>query len=102
MTPNIPQWKYTVVATYRPNDQWSATVAARCSSRVYSTIDNTDIYTHTYQGFDSFLVVDARVRRQFDPRMSLALGVDNLANRRYFPFHPFPQQTLIAEVKLAL
>ncbi len=101
-TPNIPEWKYTLVATYRPNDQWAATLAVRHSSRVYATIDNTDVYTHTYQGFDSFLVVDARLRWQIDPRASVALGVDNLANRRYFLFHPFPQQTIVAELKLAL
>jgi iron complex outermembrane recepter protein len=85
-----------------PNDRWAATLAARYSSRVYATIDNTEIYTHTYQGFDSFLVVDARVRWQIDPRASVALGVDNLPDERYFLFHPFPQQTVVAEVKIAL
>ena len=34
--------------------------------------------------------------------MSVAVGVDNFANRRYFLFHPFPQQTFVAEVKIAL
>ena len=101
-TPNIPEWKYTLVATYRPSDRLAMTLAARHSSRVYSTIDNSDVYTHTYQGFDSFLVFDARLRCQADPRVSVAVGVDNFANRRYFLFHPFPQQTLVAEVKIAL
>jgi len=101
-TPNIPEWKWTVVATYRPTEQVAATIAARHSSRVWATIDNTDVYTHTYQGFDSFLVLDARVYYQIDPRVSAAIGVDNFANSRYYLFHPFPQQTWIAEIKVAL
>jgi len=101
-TPNIPQWKYTVVATYRPDDRLAATLAVRHSSRVYATIDNSDVYTHTYQGFDSFVVFDARLSYRIDPRVLVAVGVDNFANRRYFLFHPFPQQTMVAELKVAL
>jgi iron complex outermembrane receptor protein len=73
-------------------------VAIRYSNRVYATLDNSDIYTHTYQGFDSFRVVDARLNYQLDKHWSAAIGVDNLNNRRYFLFHPFPQVTTIAQL----
>src|SRR6185295_6840400 len=50
--PQVPGWRGTLVASYRPDERWTITVAARYSTRVYATIDNSDIYTHTYQGFD--------------------------------------------------
>ena len=46
--------------------------------------------------------MDARVRYQFHKQWSTALGVENLNNRKYFLFHPFPQRTVIAELKFAL
>jgi iron complex outermembrane receptor protein len=101
-TPNIPKLKWTAVATYRYDQQLSGTVAARHSDRVWATIDNTDIYTHTYQGFDSYTVFDARMLYQLTRQWSAALGVENLGNRKYFLFHPFPQRTFVAELKFAL
>jgi iron complex outermembrane receptor protein len=98
-TPYVPTWRATAVATYRPDAQWTLTVAGRYSTRLWATVDNTDIYTHTYQGFDGYLVGDLRVRYQIDRQWSAALGVDNFNNRKYFLFHPFPQRTALAELK---
>jgi iron complex outermembrane receptor protein len=98
-TPYVPTWRATTVATYRPDDRWAYTFAARYSSRVYATVDNTDINPSTYQGFDSYLVADARVLYKFDRHWSLAAGVDNIGNRQYFLFHPFPERTVFAELK---
>lgn len=75
------------------------TAAARYSDRVYATIDNSDPFTHTYQGFDGYLVLDARAARQVDDHWSAAIRVDNLGDRDYFLFHPFPQRTVLAELK---
>jgi iron complex outermembrane receptor protein len=96
--PQVPAWRGTLVATYRPDDTWSFTLAARTSSRVFATIDNSDIVTHTYQGFDGYLVVDARVNYQITEHWNAAFGIDNLNNRKYFLFHPFPQRTAIVEL----
>lgn len=96
--PQIPAWRGTLVATYSPDDVWTYSVAARYSSRVYATIDNTDIVTHTYQGFDPYFVVDARVSYRIDDHWTAALGIDNLNNRKYFLFHPFPQRSAILEL----
>ncbi|HEV7820158.1 MAG TPA: TonB-dependent receptor, partial [Burkholderiales bacterium] len=92
-TPNIPRFKSTAVATYRYDENWTGTLAARYSARVWATIDNTDVYPNTYQGFANYFVMDARVRYQFHKQWSAALGVENLNNRKYFLFHPFPQRT---------
>jgi len=100
-TPNIPRVKATAVATYRYDEQLSGTLAARSSSRVWTAIDNTDIYTHTYQGFDSFFVMDARLNYNFDRQTRLSVGIDNLNNRKYFLFHPFPQRTAVAQLRYA-
>jgi len=99
ITPGVPTWRATLMATYRADDQWSATVAARYSGRQFAQVDNFDGYAHTYQGFERFFVVDARLRYQVDRNWSAAVGVDNLNNNKYFLFHPFPQRTLTAELK---
>jgi iron complex outermembrane receptor protein len=96
--PQVPAWRGTLVATYRPDDKWSYTLAARYSTRVYGTIDNSDIYTHTYQGFDGYFVIDARLNYQIDTHWNAAIGIDNLNNRKYFLFHPFPQRSVVVEL----
>jgi iron complex outermembrane receptor protein len=101
-TPNIPRLKSTAVATYRHDEHWSGTLAARYSDRVWATLDNTDINPNTYQGFAHYFVIDTRLRYQFDKQWSAAVGVENLNNQKYFLFHPFPQRTVIAELKFAL
>lgn len=100
-TPYVPEWRATLVATYRPNDQLSYTLAGRYSGRMYSTIDGTDTHSNTYMGFASFFVADARIRYDIDKHWIASVGVDNLNNRKYFLFHPFPQRTAFAELKYA-
>ena len=96
--PGIPKFKATVVGTWRLNDKLAWTVAGRYSSRLYASIDNSDVVTHTYQGFDPFLVVDTRMTYQIDKHWEAALGVDNVGDKRYFLFHPFPGRTAMAEL----
>lgn len=98
-TPYVPEWRATLVATYRPDDKWAYTLAGRYSARLWATVDNTDVNPDTYQGFGSYFVADARMRYRFDRHWSAAAGVDNLNNREYFLFHPFPQRSLFAELK---
>jgi len=98
-TPYVPDWRATLVATYKPNNQWAFTLAGRYSGEQFATVDNTDINPDTYQGFQSFFVMDARANYNFAKHWSAALGVDNLNNSKYFLFHPFPQRTLFGELK---
>ncbi len=99
--PYVPTWRATLAATYRPDDKWSYTLAGRFSSRVYASVDNSDVNAAAFTGFQSFLVFDARVHYQMDKHWSMALGVDNLGNSKYFLYHPFEQRTYYAEVKYA-
>ncbi|MGN6849106.1 MAG: TonB-dependent receptor, partial [Sphingomicrobium sp.] len=49
LIPQVPRRKATLVATWRPNERLSLTGAARYSSRMFGTIDNSDRIGHTWQ-----------------------------------------------------
>jgi iron complex outermembrane receptor protein len=93
--PNVPDWRAKFGVTYRPNDSWAYTVAARYSGKQYSTLDNTDIIPHVYGAFDNYFVVDMKVHYNTTPNLSFDFGIDNLFNEQYFLFHPFPGRTYV-------
>jgi iron complex outermembrane receptor protein len=97
--PQAPEWRATLVATYRATDRLTFSAAARYADRSYATLDNSDPVSHTYQGFDGYFVVDARATWRIDDHWSAAVGIDNLNDRDYFLFHPFPQRSVLAELK---
>jgi iron complex outermembrane receptor protein len=99
--PQVPKLRAEGVMTYRPDNIWAFTLAARYSDRSFGTIDNSDPVSQTYQGFGNYLVADARVHFQWDRNWSLSAGVDNLNNDKYFLFHPFPQRTFVMEIHYA-
>lgn len=98
MLPQVPRRRATLVLTYRPSEAASVTVAGRYASRSFGTIDNSDLVGHTYQGFEGYLVVDARATWRLAPHLEAAVGIENLTNDRYFLFHPFPQRAVSAEI----
>ena len=98
LIPQVTRRKATLVATWRPTDRFSLTTAARYASRSYGTIDNSDMIGHTYQGFEGYFVADARALYRTSPHVDVALGVENLTDKRYFLFHPFPGRTFTAEL----
>jgi iron complex outermembrane receptor protein len=102
--PNIPKRRATFSTTYRPDRErkLALTVAGRYSDKMYTTLDNADVNPNTYQGFSSWFVMDTRANYRFDRHFSLGLGVDNVLNRKYFLFHPFPQRTFVGSLKYAL
>ncbi len=96
--PQVPRRRATLVLTWRPSEEASLTLAGRYSSRSFGTIDNSDIVAHTYQGFEGYLVVDARANFRIGKQWNAAFGVENLTNDKYFLFHPFPQRSFTAEL----
>jgi iron complex outermembrane receptor protein len=98
--PNVPEWRSTLGATYRPTEQWAFTVAGRWQSKTFSTIDNIDTNPNVYQAFDAFVVVDAKVQYKVSQNGTLNFGVDNIFNEQYHLFHPFPQRTFVASGKV--
>ena len=98
--PRIPQWRASAVATYRPDAQWSYTVGARYSGKQYGTLDNTDPNGFAYQAASRYFTTDVRVRYQISKQLSAAVGIDNLNNYRFWAFHPYPQRSYVAELKV--
>lgn len=96
--PQVPRRRATLVATYRLAEHASFTLAGRYASRSFGTIDNSDVVTHTYQGFEGYVVLDARATVRLTEHLEAAVGAENLTNARYFLFHPFPQRSVTAEL----
>ena len=99
---NIPRWRATAMASYRFDDQWTGTIGARYSGRQYRTLNNADVNGMTYMGVSQFFVVDLRVHHRLSKQWSAAFGIDNVANRKYWNFHPYPQRSYSAELKYDL
>ncbi len=97
--PFVPDWRAKFGVTYRPNENWAYTVAARYSGKQYSTLDNTDIIPHVYGAFDNFFVVDMKIHYKATQNFSFDFGIDNLFNEQYFLFHPFPGRTFVLAAK---
>ena len=97
--PQLPRWRGALVATYSATPKLDLTLAVRYSDRAFGMLDNSDHYANTYQGFGAFLVADAHAQYRLNEHVTAGLGVNNLNNRAYFVFHPFPQRTLIADLK---
>lgn len=99
--PNIPDWRANFVATYRPGARVGVTLAGRYSGPLWTTLDNADVNPNTYQGFSGWFVADAMATVRVLHDVTATLGVDNLLNRKYFLFHPFPQRTLTTSLRYA-
>jgi iron complex outermembrane recepter protein len=99
--PNIPEWRGTLAATVKPVERLALTLAGRYSGKLYTTLDNADVNPNTWQGFGEWFVADARASYRIDRRWTAALGVDNLLDRTYFLFHPFPQRTVVGNLRFA-
>ncbi|RYX92282.1 MAG: TonB-dependent receptor [Comamonadaceae bacterium] len=100
--PNIAKWRATALASYRWDERWSTSLAGRYSGPQFRTLDNSDVNGYTYQGVSKFFTVDLRVRWQATKQVSAAFGIDNLNNYRFWNFHPYPQRSYSAEVKIDL
>jgi len=98
--PNVPDWRATIAANYRPDDHWTFTVAGRYQSKIISTLDNADVAYNVYGSFGEFFVVDIRAHYELNDNFSASFGIDNLNNNAYWEYHPFPQRTYLADVKM--
>jgi len=99
--PNIARWRATALASYRWDPRWVTSIGARYSGPQFRTMNNSDINGFAYQGVSKFFVVDLRARYQIDKHHSFAIGIDNVNNDKYWNFHPYPQRTFTAELKIS-
>lgn len=100
--PNIAKWRASALASYRWNAQWSTSVGARYSGPQFRTLNNSDVNGFTYMGVSKFFTVDLRARYQINKTTSAAFGIDNANNYQFWNFHPYPQRSYVAELKIDL
>jgi iron complex outermembrane receptor protein len=99
LIPQVPRRRATLVVTWHGPGDAALTLAGRYASRSFATIDNSDPVGHTFQGFEGYVVADARANIPVDRHWSFAVGVENLTNRKYYLFHAFPGRTFTAEIR---
>jgi iron complex outermembrane receptor protein len=95
----IPRWRANLVATYRTGETTALTVAGRYSGRQYNTLDHSDVDPNTFGGASAFLTWDTKFVYRPTSNVDLGVGVDNLTNRRYYVYYPYPSRTLYVEAK---
>jgi iron complex outermembrane recepter protein len=97
--PRVPYWRAHAVASYQASDKLTTTIGARYSGKQFGTLDNVDTNPNAYTGFSKYFVVDTRMRYKFTPNWIGSVGIDNLMNRKYWAFHPYPQRMLFMDLK---
>ncbi len=95
----IPDWRATLVATWKPNDQIAWTLAGRYSGKQFNQLDNSDSNGDTFGGQSKFFVLDTRFEYRVGKHCSLSAGIDNLSNIRYYTHHPYPQRSFVVQAK---
>lgn len=96
----VPDWRASMFAVYRIDDQWTTSLGYKYSGRQYNNPDNSDQWPDTYGGNSKFSTFDAKVSYRFAKMATASLGVDNLTNEKYFAFHPYPQRTIHGEIRI--
>jgi iron complex outermembrane recepter protein len=96
----LPLWRARLVGTFRQTERINYSLAGRYSGRQYASLDQTDTNPDTYFGFSSYTVLDAKMNYRIKQNLNIALGMDNLANKTWFQFHPYQGRTVMGEIKL--
>jgi len=97
----IPLWRADLVSVYHQTPALAYMLAARYSGRQYNTPDNSDTNPDTFGGTSSYTVFDAKFT--YNPRQDtkLGVGIDNITDRRYYVYHPYPGRTIYADAKFS-
>lgn len=100
--PRIPEWRASLLMSYKPDATWAYTLGVRYSGKQYGTLDNSDVNGFAYMGSSKYFVTDVRLHYKVGKQWTAAVGIDNLNNYSYWNFHPYPQRTFMAELKVQL
>lgn len=95
----IPRSRANLVANWHFQPAWNLNLAARHSGRQFNELDNSDTNSQVFGGTSRFTTLDTRLGYTWREKLELGLGVENLTNEAFYAFHPFPQRTLIAELR---
>jgi iron complex outermembrane receptor protein len=94
----VPRVRANLIATYRPDDKWTASVAARHSGRKYATLENSDISPNTFGGVSSYTVWAVKATYRITRLLAASYGMNNLMGRQYYVYHPYPGRTFVGEL----
>lgn len=95
----IPRVRANLVANWRFQPEWNLNLAARHSGRQFNELDNSDVNSKVFGGTSQFTTLDTRLGYTWREKIDVGLGVENVTDEKYYAFHPFPQRTLIAELR---
>jgi iron complex outermembrane receptor protein len=98
--PRVPRWRAKLGLDYATQERWLFFIGGNYASHAYYTLENADT-GGGYGAVDSYLVFDARVSFRINRTLIADAGVDNLTNRLYYEFHPYPGRTFHLGVKAA-
>ncbi len=77
--------------------RWTGSLAAHYIGKVYANDENRDAVDGVYGSYDPGTVVNAKVSYAFNRRLTLALSVDNLLDRRYYQSTLAPGRSVYGE-----
>jgi len=98
----IPLWRANLAGTYHVGERASVTAGVRYSGRQYNTLTNDDTNPNVYGGTSTYTVADARFTYKVNRYGEVSVGVDNVFDKRYFVYHPYPGRTLYVEARLRM
>ena len=98
----IPRWRANVVGTWHTSEATAVTLAGRYSGRQYNTLDHSDTHPNTFGAASAFLTFDATVNWAVNAHWDVSAGVDNLTDRRYYVYYPYPSRTFYFKAKVHL
>ncbi len=96
--PRIPDWRINGNMRYKSAHKWGASFSWRYASRPNTNLTGTqrgDTFGYASEQF----IIDTRFTYDITDKAQIALGIDNLNNDKAWAFHPFPQRTVLLEVK---
>ena len=96
--PRLPDWRATLLTTWRASGDLSYSLGLRYSGRQHVSLGTADVNPDTYGGASSYLIADARVVYRLDKQWRVTGGIDNLGNAKAYVFHPWPQRTFFASL----
>lgn len=95
----IPQQRYVLQASYRPNAEWTWGANYRLAGRNFNTPTNTDTNPDTYGGISRVNQLDLRADWKFAKSWNWAVGIDNVTAAQAWQAHSLPQRSVQTELR---
>jgi len=95
----VPKTRANALVAYRPTAQWMGSVGWRYQGRAYNDVYNLDINPNVYGGVSEINEADVRLSYRPQPKVELAVGIDNVTDHHAYVSHPYPGRTLFIELR---